>query len=201
MISICCFDFDGTLIDSNNIKKNFFRNLALSHNSPCNIEKIISKNNYTRYDIFFEIFKHTSSHIKLDDDYMNILSDQLDKAVLNAPLLNGVLKLLKSLKTMGIKLFIVSATPKDSLINILKKKKIYTLFDKVFGYPENKIFALQYIKSINDKNILMIGDGLDDREAADYNKIPFLSVGEGRGAYLGEEIFSINNILDYVKNV
>ena len=74
------------------------------------------------------------------------------------------------------------------------------MFDGIHGYPENKVSALQHIKKNNDKNIVMIGDGLDDREAADQTRLSFLSVGEGRGALIGEEIYSLDNILECIKN-
>ena len=46
----------------------------------------------------------------------------------------------------------------------------------------------------------MMGDGLDDREAADIVTVPFISVGEGRGAKQGESVYKISNILHIIKN-
>jgi len=71
---------------------------------------------------------------------------------------------------------IVTATPQNEIINILKELKIYSYFDDVYGSPRNKIELLEQLirkRKFDLKQALFIGDSINDYKAAQFHNILF----------------------------
>ena len=61
------------------------------------------------------------------------------------------------------------------------KLEIINYFDEIYGMESSKVDNLKKIKkksNSNKKYMIMIGDGLDDKDAATEFKIDFLPVGK-----------------------
>lgn len=107
-------------------------------------------------------------------------------------LYDGVLELLSYLKISGYKLFIVTNKPNLPTGKILKKFKIYDLFNKIIT-PDIKngmnldktamINSLITFLNLDRKKTIMIGDTSNDMSAAKENKIQSLLVLYGYGSY------------------
>ena len=75
-------------------------------------------------------------------------------------------------------MYIASASSNDELIKAAKALKIIDFFNGILGSPRNKIQSIKEIKNLNKKflnlDFLLIGDALNDLEAARKNNIKFL---------------------------
>ena len=181
------FDFDGTLVLSNDIKREgFFQCVEAFKNGKEIIDNIMNK---SKNSDRFSIFNNFSEKISANKDKKNIIYENLLKnyekytveEIIKLKPINGSIKLLNYLKSKKKKIYINSATPLNSLVLTLKGRNIYHYFDKILGMENGKIENLQLIKkhSKSDKEMmLMIGDGKDDFKAAYEYNIKFYPVGD-----------------------
>jgi phosphoglycolate phosphatase-like HAD superfamily hydrolase len=178
------FDFDGTLVDSLEIKEVAFGILYKSYG-----EDIVNK--VRAYHISNQgiprsaKFRHWHENLlKLDyteeiaEDLSCRFSELVFEAISKAPLIKGVEKFLKKyhLKTH---LFIASATPEPEIRKIVSNMGIDMFFRGVFGSPASKTEIIKHILSENDfnpKKVLMVGDTLADLSSAKQSKISFIGI-------------------------
>jgi phosphoglycolate phosphatase-like HAD superfamily hydrolase len=74
-------------------------------------------------------------------------------------------------------MYLITATPKKEIDEILDELKISFYFKEVFGAPSSKIEAIQIVLDslkIKSKNAIMIGDSLSDYNAAIICDIEFV---------------------------
>ncbi len=181
------FDFDGTLYLSNEIKKEGFFHCASPFPNGKNIMDyaLNNLNKQDRYSIFkFFVNKISDKELKESNLYKKLLDDYNDFTLNNISKLEpiiGSLELLEKLKRKGKYLFINSATPYSSLNEILIKLDILKYFEDIFGMESSKLENLKKIKKeykLNKNYMIMIGDGIDDSNAAYEFNIEFFPVGK-----------------------
>ena len=180
------FDFDGTLVLSNETKrKGFFECVKSFKNGNEILENIMkNENNIDRFTIF-KIFaeKLCNKQEEIIDLYQNLLKDYEFYTVNNIIKLRpvrGSIELLNHLRNLKKNLYINSATPYKSLLKTLDGMKMTHYFDEIFGMGNGKKENIKKIKKhsrSNKKSILMIGDGIDDMKAAEEFNINFYPVG------------------------
>ena len=121
-IKVLAVDFDGTLVDSNGIKDNAFEYIFskwpehrdetmrwhLADNTTIRDEKF-------RY--FVEEVLRLHGDDKLIKQLTKVFSELSFKAIVNCPMVDGVLEFLDAYKSK-VQLFLVSATPSEELIKI-----------------------------------------------------------------------------------
>ena len=82
-------------------------------------------------------------------------------------------------------MYIATNKPKKPTLQILKRIKIFNLFDEVSCFDSNKFSNKSDLVSklvINNRhNYFMVGDSKDDMEAAQDNKIDFVYCNYGYG--------------------
>tara|TARA_Y100001978_G_scaffold202623_1_gene224405 strand:+ start:1637 stop:2281 length:645 start_codon:yes stop_codon:yes gene_type:complete len=180
------FDFDGTLVFSNKIKKEgFFHCVKKFKNGEKFLNDFFDGNEkFDRFFIFDNFAKTISKNEKeaelLLKDLLVEYNNYTVKKITNLKPIEGSIKLLNNLKKRKKKIYINSATPYNSLLLTLNRRKLTNYFDKIFGMEKSKIENLRKIKehSKTDKKLmLMIGDGKDDLKAAELFKIKFYPVG------------------------
>ena len=180
------FDFDGTLVLSNEIKKEgFFECIKGFKNGKEILENIMKADkNIDRFKIF-KIFteKFCNNPDKNNKVYENLLKDYeiytVNEIIKLSPII-GSIELLNTLKNLEKNLYINSATPYDPLLKTLDGRKITHYFDAIFGVENNKKENIRKIKnhsSSDKKSMIMIGDGKDDMNAAEEFDIDFYPVG------------------------
>ena len=175
MKKILILDFDGTIINSNFVKKStIIKHIKEKYkidiskkNGSFNFQK------YTRYELI-SIARNEpiSTHEKSEIDF------KVNKSVKNANLDPDLFQLFKFCSQNKIKIILVSNTPHESLKYIVNELKIIDYFYKIIGKKSNQekddVFS-KIIKneSINPFKILSVGDNLNDYFASKKNQIPF----------------------------
>jgi|TARA_B100001094_G_C18047581_1_gene728281 phosphoglycolate phosphatase-like HAD superfamily hydrolase len=176
------FDFDGVILDSLDIKEIGFRKI-FSQYSDLNVNKLIhyhnqnlGKSRFIKIKYFYnQILKKEISSKKINY-YANCFSATMkinlaNKSKLIPKTINFIKKNYKKNK-----FFIVSGTEEKELIWLCKKLGINKFFYEICGSPTPKEKLIECIIKqycLLKSNSALIGDSLNDYEAASYNKILF----------------------------
>ncbi len=186
-INCIVFDFDGTLVDSNEIKHQTFFDVT-SHLEGA--RKIL---NYALSDDTFgdrfDVFKYIEKKIKLADPDCQIsaleLTDQYtlicENKIIQAPEIEGASIALVNLLKNGINMVVSSATPEPTLKNIISMRGWEGFFSHIFGRPASKtqhIEAVMQIYQCDISEIIYVGDSEIDQIAAKNQGCHFIGVGK-----------------------
>lgn len=184
---VIVFDFDGTLIDSNQLKYDAFFELFPQNELHKRVitdvlNKFLEK---SRYVILKEILKRIEKgsgeaidiETRIDElaSKYNIIVISKTKTCKEK---TGATKLLKNLSSK-YRLYLSSVTPQGSLRDILKYKRLDKFFCDIFGYPNKKASVLLKImrrESIQPKQLLVVGDGASDKDSANEVGCQFFEV-------------------------
>lgn len=190
MTSCVVFDFDGTLVDSNHIKRQTFYDIVQPYDPEgTSVTRILQQfPEKDRYGIFEEIIKTLANQGSLPSNLdPNILKDhwaqsytaQCERAIAECEEVPGASQALDWLATQDIPLFVNSRTPKDTLQHLLAARNLSKYFEGVYGAPARKSQNLQYIQSLGNwhsHDTIFVGDSEDDQEAAQEVGCQFIGV-------------------------
>jgi|TARA_B110001450_G_C17625717_1_gene483055 phosphoglycolate phosphatase-like HAD superfamily hydrolase len=184
--SVVVFDFDGTLVDSNHIKiKGFYDVIEPSEAQRNLMSSILDSNSGDRSQIFLEFLTRLQQDENIDlqgevEFLVAKYSNHVDDMVIDAPEIEGAIDLLRFLKQKKIKIILSSATPESNLKKIINRKGWDFYFDDIFGAPRSKNDTLLHVLkkySISNRDIFVVGDGIDDRRSAESIRCDFIPVG------------------------
>jgi phosphoglycolate phosphatase-like HAD superfamily hydrolase len=201
---VILWDFDGVLIDSNAIRNLGFKEV-LSNYPLRLVNQLINYHNangglsrYVKFRYFFEeILKKNIS-----TEEINLLADQFS-VIMRSLLINKELLIQDSINfvkqqfELGIKMHIVSGSDLHELRNLCRELEIEEYFLSILGSPvpkkelvENLIKTNQY----NKEDIILIGDSINDYEAATDNGVRFYGYNNMNLAVYKNYITSFNDI-------
>ena len=202
-ISTVVFDFDGTLVDSNSIKRRgFFDVVADEPNSVARMQAVLTTVQGDRHTIFESyVASRSASCYKGPDADALVLrySDYVDARVSEAPEMPGASEILRGLKFAGLRVFISSATPQANLERIVERRNWCDWCDGLYGYPSRKSDTLKIISAqlgIDACSIAVVGDGADDLDSARSMSCSFFPVGEARGVRPDTRIFTLKEVTE-----
>ncbi len=180
MIRCLVFDFDGTLVPSNEIKKRAFFDCVghLDGVAPFVESLLTTRPTMDRHAVFnavAEAFPSAGDPLQFADKYGRICESEI------VPLLrkSDVPALLDRLKALGVYLYLNSATPWEALGRIAAETDMARSLDGVFGAPQDKADNLKAIlakHALAAVEVAVIGDGESDRAAAQACGCVFLQV-------------------------
>jgi phosphoglycolate phosphatase len=187
MIKVVSFDFDGTLVRSNAIKRSAYYKATETLGLRGSLDRILSSTLGDRRVVLSQYVEELAGKgiipggrkkecvERLVREYTRICASRISAC----PEVTGTSEALAALRRSGKKLFLNSATPLAGLLPILKKRKWRRHFDGVYGAHGNKAANLRRIIAeceIDTKELLHVGDGEDDRLAAEEVGCRFLAV-------------------------
>ena len=184
------FDFDGTLVKSNEIKTWAFGELY-KENGENIVQQIITYHKKHEGVSRFVKFCYWNENL-LGQSYTEEIGENLSRtysqlvidAVVQAPYIEGALEFLKK-HYQHIPLFIASGTPEQELRGIIKQRSIPHFFQGVFGSPATKTEILQGILTMHQlyaDKVLMVGDALTDWEGAQGVGAEFIGIQSGKSS-------------------
>ena len=177
------FDFDGVLVESNEIRFDGFRLLFADYPHD-QVQKLVeyamSNGGMSRYEKIKYFFEEVRNEI-ISGDRVQVLSRQytelVKQKVIDAEPVQGSLEFLSNNYTY-YDFAIVSGSDQEELREVCKVRRIYQLFLKILGSPERKEINLSRLLSEegwDNRSCLFIGDSLNDLEAAQINNIDFIA--------------------------
>ena len=204
MIKTIIFDFDGVILDSNHLKEKAFADIFNKYGVSIK-NKVVKyhRNNLglSRYNKFKFIHKNYLKK-KIDNKILTNLSFQFSNIIFNkiikVDFIPGTYKFIsKNLNKYD--LHISSATPLKELIKICRKKKIYSYFKSINGYPQTKKEHIKFIiekNNLNKKEIVYIGDSINDLKAAKSFNINFILLGKKKNINGYKKIYYLENLIN-----
>lgn len=177
-------DFDGTLVDSNDIKRNAFEKCFVDY--PERFEAIMA---YCKGN------NHIPRHVKFRHAFENILklpytagiekqmletyAAQTTSQVIAAKEIPGATKFLEKFYRQK-ELALLSSTPHETLLHILDKRGMKKYFGAVQGAPVDKSGWLKKFiadRGLKKEEVAFIGDSFEDLRAAKEAQIFYIGVG------------------------
>ena len=161
---IVIFDFDGVIVDSNEIKKESITLATEKHSSKEKaliFTKYFVSNNGIPRKIKIENFFNRKVSTKILKDYKKILVEKESEIKIN-------LEFLKIFTKIKIKKIILSGGEKDEIESLLYKNNLAKKFDLILTSPKTKNENLKWA-NLRGK-ILFIGDSkIDYKVSLTYN--------------------------------
>lgn len=178
------WDFDGVILDSNDVREFGFRKVLSNHPKSA-VDKLIEYHRfngglsrYVKFRYFFEeiLLQEISedSVCQLANEFKAIMLEELmDKNKLINETVSFIQKNFKN-KTM----YIVSGSDEEELKLICKNLELNQYFDDIKGSPTAKDILIRNILKIKKhktNDCVMIGDSINDYIAAKENQIDFIA--------------------------
>ena len=180
--SAVIFDFDGVLVESGDIKTEAF--LELFAGFPRQREAIRSyhlQNVGASRFVKFEYIVRNLLGLPYDEDTQERLSaafsDLVRHKVVACAFVPGAREMLDHLRGR-CRMFVASSTPHAELGWIVEARGLAPYFEGVWGTPRTKVETAQTIAAdhgLRGGEVLMVGDGLADYQAAQAAGIDFLA--------------------------
>lgn len=203
MIKHIIFDFDGVIIDSLSIKATAFA-MALKEFPRDKVNQFLQYNELHGGVSRFEKFRYFYREIlKVDftdgdiQEHLDCFSREIKKTLLNGNYLidEAVNFILKNSDMYSM--HIASASEEEELICICNHFRLSTNFKSIYGSPIFKKDIVARILVENDydpSEVVLIGDSMSDKEAAEVNKIVF--VGYNNEKLKGSGFYYIDSFID-----
>jgi phosphoglycolate phosphatase len=198
MIRCVVFDFDGTLVESNHIKRQTFFDLAAEFDDGVRrmtdvIREAGGRDRYWIFARFAAALPVPADAETLTERYTRTCQER----IAGAPAVPGAGDSLQRLRTEGKLLFVNSATPREPLTTLVRLRRLAPLFEGIYGSPATKQENLEVIRSKHgfaSDEILVVGDGESDRASAEGLGCHFVAVESGENDFALEPARRIPNL-------
>lgn len=186
-VNVIIFDFDGTLVQSNRIKLQAWYDLFDGDNAKrALLPGVLERHGEaSRYIIIRKLLERAGDEQLSEDQLSEAIADyarRYNKLVLEGvktcPEMPSASDVLDELFTK-VPLYCSSHTPETELLAILHFRGWSRYFKGIFGYPRVKSETVKYIvatEQVFPDEVLVVGDGLSDREAAEIAGARFFSI-------------------------
>ncbi|MDZ4405794.1 HAD hydrolase-like protein [Prosthecobacter sp.] len=187
-VSVIAFDLDGTLIDSNPVKRQGFDHVFAGFNTgTATVARVLETHRKAFRTVVIRLVLeqlHAASEPGCEPTEERVLELAarynrfcIDGAV-SCPEITGAAQTLQQLSASH-KLFINTATAGEAAVEIIERRGWSHLFTGVLGFPPGKLENLQTAAAqtrVQHRDVLMVGDDDHDAEAATAFDCPFIAV-------------------------
>jgi phosphoglycolate phosphatase-like HAD superfamily hydrolase len=196
------FDFDGVLVESNEIRFNGFRRLFKGYPRD-QVERLVgyAKANggvsrYKKIEYFFDEICQKPISEKSVDEWAGKFSKLVEEDIVEAKPVEGSLEFLEEYSRL-FNFAIISGSDQTELRRICKKRKIDHFFKKILGSPTEKkdnIATLLLDLNWNHKESLYVGDSNNDLEASKVNNLEFIGRCSGLIDWANYDVKSVSDL-------
>ena len=190
--AVAVFDFDGTLVQSNQIKIDTYFTIT---KELVGAEEFLKDllNSYPgldRYEVtrrIAENFFPRRDQDQVSEELARHYTEVCDRLIAKAPEVRGATAILRRLHQSNAMLFVSSATPQALISDLVQSRDWGAYFQRCYGSPNTKISHLQEIHRLTNcekDQMLMIGDSSADYLAARSFGCRFMGVGKAFEASL-----------------
>ena len=186
MYSVVLFDFDGVIVDSNQIRLDGFTTLYSTINpiEMINYKKfLVNSHGLSRYEkiefLYKNILKKSVDWEKICID-AKLYSDIVKTRVINAPEIHGFRSFIKKNYNKA-SYALISSSDEHELREICRERKIDKFFSNILGSPNRKVDNIKmFLDEYNIKktDAIYIGDSKHDEIAAHNSGIQFIGFGD-----------------------
>lgn len=180
---IILWDFDGVLMDSNAVRELGFKTVLAEFPTE-KVDQLIEfhriNGGLSRY-VKFRYFYEEICNLEIDDEKINLLANAFSKIMkellINEKLLiTDSMNFVKKMHHQGVKMHIVSGSDHKELNYLCEELQINHFFMSINGSPTKKNKLVKDLLSnfnYENKNVVLIGDSINDYDAAKENNIDF----------------------------
>jgi phosphoglycolate phosphatase-like HAD superfamily hydrolase len=193
VIRVVVFDFDGVIVDSNDIKRSaYFKLFSLDFHSRQIVEDVLKTlEPAPRSVIIGAILNRLEAFKYKGDKEIHSIKVEYEKrygeiclnGVSLCPEIKGATESLKML-SVEYELYLNSLTPLEPLKLVLRNRGLTSYFKDVFGSNKSKIENLKHIiavENITPRQVVVVGDGVLDVESASACGTHFIGIENGNG--------------------
>ena len=204
-IKCIVFDFDDTIIFSEEMKKKIFFDLSKRygeigiHYYNNNIKKGYSREYYLK-ELSHLIIKNSLIDINSSKYLYTILLNEFSTIVKNnlitSELLPNICEFIEEMHNRGKKLYISSKSKEDDILNTLSHKNLLNYFKGIYGLSNSKLEHFEFIKdleNINYEEMCFIGDSKSDYDVSVEKNTKFIGINTMRNNLKDIQCIKINN--------
>ena len=202
------FDFDGVILDSNNVKTIAFKNISKRFGEGKSLALVnyhIKNGGVSRF-VKIKWFVENVLKNKNEDLIRNLVEEygnEVSKSLESCSFRTDLFELKKKLK--NTQWSIASGGKQDEIINLLEKKLLLEIFDNgIYGSPTPKMEIVKktiFNAERNMKNkFVLIGDSYYDYKCAKENGIKFIFASDWSDIKKPKELFKNKNIT-FIKGI
>ena len=209
--SIRCviFDFDGTIVDSNQIKHDAFYEVTAAFPGASEIlDDILDRPDFgDRYAVFRFIEEHLPAireggidGVTLAGRYTRLCAE----SILAAQYIPGAIESLSALSDMNLVLAISSATPERDLYEIVHSRGIASYFAKIMGGPRSKyehVLDMMKTYELLATEVIYVGDSEVDRLTALETGSGFIGIGKNGDRFDEVPAHLMDNLADIAEKI